>query len=211
MGFLSIFCNAVSQKFLNWLVIRFLQYCLNFAPLFMLRYISYFCASTFVTQVLKPQSCNFNNSEYVCLTIIFGARFCSIFKKHIALICADMLGGIFPLSPTTIMLLVVDFTFRTHRIYQQNTLSMLIYTHIVNHVAVWVFAHGKRNLPFKLQEDRATSECVTFHVHSYVYIYIYIYMIYICNKVNIWNVNCAWATALIFDSRTDVLVKVSRF
>ena len=29
--------------------------------------------------------------------------------------------------------------------------------------------------------------------------------------VNIWNVNCAQATAFIFDSRTDVLVKVSMF
>ena len=27
------------------------------------------------------------------------------------------------------------------------------------------------------------------------------------SKVNIWNVDCAWATAFIFDSRMDVLVK----
>ena len=32
---------------------------------------------------------------------------------------------------------------------------------------------------------------------------------YFWSKVNIWNVNCARATALIFDTRTDVLVKVS--
>ena len=32
---------------------------------------------------------------------------------------------------------------------------------------------------------------------------------YFCSEVNIWNVNCARATALIFDSRTDVPVKVS--
>ena len=31
------------------------------------------------------------------------------------------------------------------------------------------------------------------------------------NKVNIWNVNCARATAFIFDTRTGVLVKVSKF
>ena len=30
-------------------------------------------------------------------------------------------------------------------------------------------------------------------------------------KVNIWNINCVQATALIFDTRTDVLVKVSKF
>ena len=33
---------------------------------------------------------------------------------------------------------------------------------------------------------------------------------YFWSKVNIWNVNCAWATAFIFDTRTDVLVKVSK-
>ena len=31
------------------------------------------------------------------------------------------------------------------------------------------------------------------------------------SKVNIWNVNCARATAFIFDTRTGVLVKVSKF
>ena len=30
-------------------------------------------------------------------------------------------------------------------------------------------------------------------------------------KVNIWNVNCARATAFIFDTRTGVLAKVSKF
>ena len=30
---------------------------------------------------------------------------------------------------------------------------------------------------------------------------------YFCDKVNIWNVNCAWVTAFIFDSRTDAFVK----
>ena len=34
---------------------------------------------------------------------------------------------------------------------------------------------------------------------------------YFLNKVNIWNVNCARATAFIFDTRTGVLVKVSKF
>ena len=32
---------------------------------------------------------------------------------------------------------------------------------------------------------------------------------YFCSKVNIWYVNCARATAFIFDTRTGVLVKVS--
>ena len=31
------------------------------------------------------------------------------------------------------------------------------------------------------------------------------------SKVNIWNINCAWATAFIFDTRTGVLEKVSKF
>ena len=34
---------------------------------------------------------------------------------------------------------------------------------------------------------------------------------YFLSKHNIWNVNCAWATAFIFDTRTGVLGKVSRF
>ena len=34
---------------------------------------------------------------------------------------------------------------------------------------------------------------------------------YFWSIVNIWNVNCARATAFIFDTRTDVLVKVSKF
>ena len=33
---------------------------------------------------------------------------------------------------------------------------------------------------------------------------------YFLSKVNIWNVNCAWATTFILDTRTDVLVKVSK-
>ena len=31
------------------------------------------------------------------------------------------------------------------------------------------------------------------------------------NKVNIWNVNCERAAAFIFDTRTDILVKVSKY
>ena len=34
---------------------------------------------------------------------------------------------------------------------------------------------------------------------------------YFWSKFNIWNINCARATALIFDTRIDVLVKVSKF
>ena len=34
--------------------------------------------------------------------------------------------------------------------------------------------------------------------------------IFVC-KVDIWNINCAWTTALIFDPRTDVLEKMSIF
>ena len=34
---------------------------------------------------------------------------------------------------------------------------------------------------------------------------------YFRSKVNIWTVNCARTTAFIFDTRTDVLVKVSKF
>ena len=34
---------------------------------------------------------------------------------------------------------------------------------------------------------------------------------YFLSKVNIWNVNCARATAFIFDTRAGVLVKVSKF
>ena len=34
---------------------------------------------------------------------------------------------------------------------------------------------------------------------------------YFWSKVNIWNVNCARATAFIFDTRTGVLGKVSKF
>ena len=33
----------------------------------------------------------------------------------------------------------------------------------------------------------------------------------ILSKFNIWTVNCAWATAYIFDTRTDVFVLVSKF
>ena len=48
---------------------------------------------------------------------------------------------------------------------------------------------------------RATTEIINM---QYMYIYI-------CSKVNTWNVNCAWATVLIFHSQPDVLVKVSKF
>ena len=48
-------------------------------------------------------------------------------------------------------------------------------------------------------------------VYIYIYIYICIYMYVYIYKVNIWNVNCAQASAFIFDSRTDVLMKVSKF
>ena len=34
---------------------------------------------------------------------------------------------------------------------------------------------------------------------------------YFWSEINIWNVNCAQATAFIFDTRTGVLVKVSKF
>ena len=34
--------------------------------------------------------------------------------------------------------------------------------------------------------------------------------VFVCN-VNIWNAKCAWATALIFDSGTDVLEEVWKF
>ena len=34
---------------------------------------------------------------------------------------------------------------------------------------------------------------------------------YFWSKVNIWNVNCAWATVFIFDTWTGALVKVSKF
>ena len=38
-----------------------------------------------------------------------------------------------------------------------------------------------------------------------------IHMQYFLSKVSIWNVNCARATAFIFDTRTGVPVKVSKF
>ena len=48
-------------------------------------------------------------------------------------------------------------------------------------------------------------------IHNVLIIYIYIYMIYIYgSKANIWNVNCPRAIAFIFDTRTGVLVKVSK-
>ena len=34
---------------------------------------------------------------------------------------------------------------------------------------------------------------------------------YFWSKVNIWHVNCAWATAFIFNTQGDILVKVSKF
>ena len=40
----------------------------------------------------------------------------------------------------------------------------------------------------------------------------YVYVSYVFwSEVNIWNINCARATAFIFDTRTDVLVKVWKF
>ena len=35
--------------------------------------------------------------------------------------------------------------------------------------------------------------------------------LHFCSKENIWSINCAQATSLIFDSRMEVLVKVSIF
>ena len=49
------------------------------------------------------------------------------------------------------------------------------------------------------------------HLLSHVFEYwLWQYRYYI-SKVNIWNVNCARTTAFIFDTWTDVLVKVSKF
>ena len=47
---------------------------------------------------------------------------------------------------------------------------------------------------------------LTHHLLMMPYIYIYIW-----SKVNISNVNCAWAKTFIFDTPTGVLVKVSKF
>ena len=34
---------------------------------------------------------------------------------------------------------------------------------------------------------------------------------YFLSKVNIWNINCVWASALIFETQMDVFVKVTKF
>ena len=47
------------------------------------------------------------------------------------------------------------------------------------------------------------------HLLSHVFEYCLWLYRYFWRKVNIWNVKCAWATALIFDPPMDVLVKVS--
>ena len=49
------------------------------------------------------------------------------------------------------------------------------------------------------------------HLLSHVFEYWLWRYRYFLSKVNIWNVNCARATAFIFDTRTGVLVKVSMF
>ena len=49
------------------------------------------------------------------------------------------------------------------------------------------------------------------HLLSHVCEYWLWWYKYFWSKVNIWNVNCAWATAFVFDTRTDVLLKVSSF
>ena len=49
------------------------------------------------------------------------------------------------------------------------------------------------------------------HLLSHVFEYWLWRCRYFLSKVNIWNVNYARATAFIFDTRTDVLVKVSKF
>ena len=51
----------------------------------------------------------------------------------------------------------------------------------------------------------------TRHLLSHVFEYWLWWFRYFWSKVNIWNVNCARATAFIFETRTSVLVKVSNF
>ena len=60
-----------------------------------------------------------------------------------------------------------------------------------------------------IKEDGCISSVLDqyFHLMAWaMYIYIYFW-----SKVNIWNFNCARATAFIFDTRTGVPVKVSEF
>ena len=49
------------------------------------------------------------------------------------------------------------------------------------------------------------------HLLSHVFEYWLWWYRYSWSKDNIWNVNCARERAFIFDKRTDVLVKVSKF
>ena len=49
------------------------------------------------------------------------------------------------------------------------------------------------------------------HLLAHVFEYWLWWHRYFRSKVNIWNINCAPAAAFIFDSRTDVFVKVSKF
>ena len=48
------------------------------------------------------------------------------------------------------------------------------------------------------------------HLQSHVFLYWLGRLRYFWSKVNIWNFNCARATAFILDTRTDVLMKVSK-
>ena len=48
------------------------------------------------------------------------------------------------------------------------------------------------------------------HLLSYVFEHLLWWYRYFWSKVNIWNVNCAWAAAFIFNTQTDVLMKVSK-
>ena len=49
------------------------------------------------------------------------------------------------------------------------------------------------------------------HLLSHVFEYWLWWCGYFWSKVNVSNANCARATAFIFDTRTDILVKVSKF
>ena len=49
------------------------------------------------------------------------------------------------------------------------------------------------------------------HLLSHIFLYWLGWYRYFWSKINIWKVNCGWITAFIFDTRTDVLVKVSKF
>ena len=67
-----------------------------------------------VTHVLTPHRCSLFSSLNTCLTILVSGRSWSRFRYDRAFIWQYRLGGIWPHSPTTITLLVIDFTFRTH-------------------------------------------------------------------------------------------------